>query len=124
MTSTLTQEQIDTYARTLRARTAQELRRRECRRVQAWSVARQAAEVLHKQFGATGVWVFGSLVEGKHFTEHSDIDMAAAGLDPLTHLEALGRLLGLSPEFDFDLVDLEHCPAGLRQAVEETGMPL
>jgi predicted nucleotidyltransferase len=86
--------------------------------------ARQAAEILRMQFGATAVHVFGSLVDGDHFSEHSDIDMAAAGLTPATHLEALGRLLRLSPHFEFDLVDLDHCPVGLRRAVEQSGMVL
>ncbi len=70
------------------------------------------------------MWVFGSLVEGDHFTERSDVDMAATGLTPAAHLEALGRLLRLSPDFEFDLIDLDHCPEGLRQAVEQSGVEL
>ena len=50
--------------------------------------------------------------------------MAAGGLTPALHLEALGRLLRLSPDFEFDLVDLESCPDGLRQAVEQHGVEL
>ena len=124
MTSTLTPEQIEVYAATLRARTAETARRRRQRREQAWQVAREAAQVLRAQFGVTGVWVFGSLPEGDHFTERSDIDMAATGLTPALHLEALGRLLRLSPDFEFDLVDLDRCPKGLSQAVEQSGVEL
>jgi len=122
MASTPTPEQIEVYAATLRARTAETARRRLERREQAWTVARQAAQILRAQFGAIRVWVFGSLAEGDHFTEHSDIDMAATGLTPALHLEALGRLLRLSPDFEFDLVDLDHCPRGLGQAVEQSGV--
>ena len=118
MASTLTPEQIEAYAATLRARTAEAEQRRHERREQAWTVARQAAQVLRAQFGVTGVWVFGSLVEDDHFTERSDIDMAATGLTPAVHVEALGRLLWLSPDFEFDLVDLDRCPEGLRRTVE------
>ena len=124
MTSTPTPEQIEVYAATLRARTAETVRRRQARHEQAWTVARQAAQILRAQYGATGVRVFGSLVEGDHFTERSDIDMAAVGFTPAVHMEALGRLLRLSPDFEFDLVDLERCPEGLRQAVERAGVEL
>ena len=124
MASTPTPEQIEVYAATLRARTAETARRRRERREKAWTTARQAAEILRAQFGAIRVWVFGSLAEGDHFTEHSDIDMAATGLTPALHLEALGRLLRLSPDFEFDLVDLESCPDGLRRAVQQFGVEL
>jgi len=124
MTSRLTPEQIEVCAATLRARSAETSRRRRQRREQAWTVAREAAQVLRAQFGVSGVWVFGSLVDGDHFTERSDIDMAASGLTPASHLEALGRLLRLSPDFEFDLVDLGSCPDGLRQAVEQSGVEL
>jgi uncharacterized protein len=124
MAGTLTTEQIEVFATILRARTAETARRRCERRKQAWTVARQAAQVLRSQFGVTGVWVFGSLVEGEYFTERSDIDMAATGLTPVVHVEALGRLLRLSPDFEFDLVDLNLCPEGLRRAVEQSGVDL
>ena len=124
MATALTPEQIEVYAATLRTRSAETACRRRVRHDQAWVVARQAAQALRSQFGVTGVWVFGSLVEGDHFTERSDIDMAATGLTPASHLEALGRLLRLSPDFEFDLVDLDHCPEGLRRAVDESGVEL
>ena len=124
MASTPTPEQIEVYAATLRARTAETARRWHERREQAWTVARRAAQILRARFGVAGVWVFGSLVDGDHFTERSDIDMAATGLTPALHMEALGRLLRLSPDFEFDLVDLDHCPPGLRRAVEDSGVEL
>lgn len=124
MTSTLTPESLQIYAATLRARTDERRQRRECRRRRAWDLAREAAALLRDQYGAHDVWVFGSLLDSEHFTEHSDIDMAVGGLDQMVHLEALGRLLGLSPEFEFDLVDLEHCPPTLREAVDRTGVRL
>jgi len=50
--------------------------------------------------------------------------MAAGGFTPAVHLEALGRLLGLSPDFAFDLVDLDNCPRELRRAVRQSGVRL
>ena len=124
MVRTLTPEQIETYAATLRERSAEAARLRRERQARAWVLAREAAELLRARFGASGVRVFGSLGDGEHFTERSDIDMAAGGLTPVTHLEALGSLLGLSPEFEFDLVDLDSCPPGLRDAIERSGVSL
>ena len=124
MSTALTPAQIEVFAATLRERSAETARRRQERRQQAWVVAHEAAQVLREQFGAGDVWVFGSLTEDDHFTEHSDIDMAATGFTAAVHLEALGRLLRLSPDFEFDLVDLEHCPPGLRRAVEDGGVRL
>jgi predicted nucleotidyltransferase len=124
MKSALTPGQIDVYAATLRARSAETARRRRERRVQALETAGAAARLLHAEFGVGHVWLFGSLAEGVHFTERSDIDLAATGLTAATHLEALGRLLGHFPGFEFDLVDLGNCPPGLRRAVERSGVPL
>jgi len=36
----------------------------------------------------------------------------------------LGRLLKLSPDFESDFVDLDHCPPRLRRAVEAAGAEL
>ncbi len=66
----------------------------------------------------------GAPAEGDHFSERSDIVMAATGLTPALHMEALGRLLRLSPDFALDLVDLDRCPQGLRRAVEGSGVEL
>ena len=124
MATALTPEQIAVYAATLRARSAETARLCQRRRTHAWAVAREAAQILRTQFGVTGVWVFGSLVDGDHLAERSDIDLAAAGLTPAVHLEALGRLLRLSPDFGLDLVDLDSCPRELGRAVERSGVPL
>ena len=58
--------------------------------------------------------MLGSLAEGTHFRERSDIDLAAGGLRPSEHFSALGRLLTLSGDFEFDLAALGACPSGLR----------
>jgi len=73
----------------------------------------EAAGLVRERYGATTVIAFGSLAEGTHFSERSDIDLAAAGLRPGAQYAALGRLLTLSPDFEFDLVDLDACAAEL-----------
>jgi len=124
MTTALTPEQLATYSRTMRRRAAEGVERREQRRRAAWALAEEAAGLLRERYGATTVIAFGSLAEGTHVSDRSDIDLAAAGLGPGDQYAALGRLLTLSPDFEFDLVDLDHCPQGLRRAVEQSAVDL
>ena len=84
-------------------------------------MAHEAAEVLRTRYGATEVILFGSLAEDEAYGMRSDIDLAARGLGRV-HFAALGRLLALSPEFD--LVDLDSCPQGLRDAILSRGVVL
>ncbi len=124
MSPPLTAEQLATYAATMRRRAADDARRLSERRDVAWGLARQAAGLLRTRYGATRVLVFGSLADGAHFGAHSDIDLAAEGLAPSDHYGALGRLLALSPDFEFDLVDPGTCRADLRAAILAGGIPL
>jgi uncharacterized protein len=124
MAPPLTAEQLATFGATMRRRAAADARRLDQRRDAAWSVARQAADLLFERYGATRVLAFGSLADGAHFSAHSDIDLAARGLAPSDHYAALGRLLALSPDFEFDLVDLDTCPAELLGAILAGGMQL
>jgi predicted nucleotidyltransferase len=78
---------------------------------------------LKADFGASEVYLFGSLAEGGSFGDRSDIDLGARGLGA-AHYRALGRLLSLSPDFEFDLVDLDACAEGLRDAVVTRGVVL
>jgi predicted nucleotidyltransferase len=124
MPAQLTAAQLAAFGATMRRRATADARRLDQRRDAAWTVARQAADVLRERYGATRVLVFGSLADGAHFSAHSDVDLAALGLAPSDHYAALGRLLSLSPDFEFDLVDLETCPVGLRSAILAGGIPL
>jgi predicted nucleotidyltransferase len=124
MDAALTPQQLRSYRAGLKSRTLALAERRAQRREHAWLVAKEAAALLRERYGATRVVVFGSLAEGTHFTERSDIDLATAGLRPADHLGALGRLLMLSPDFEFDLVDLAACPGGLRDAILSGGVEL
>jgi len=124
MSSTLTAQQLDAYRQTMHRRAAEADARRAERRAAAWAVAREAADLLRARYGATRVLAFGSLAEGTHFSARSDIDLAAEGLRPSDHFAALGRLLTLSPDFEFDLVDLGACPRGLSAAILATGVHL
>ncbi len=124
MSPPLTAEQLATFSAAMRRRAADDARRLRERRDAAWGVARQAADLLRARYGATRVLAFGSLADGAHFSAHLDIDLAALGLAPSDHYAALGRLRSLSPDFEFDLVDLGTCSAELRGAVLAGGIPL
>lgn len=94
------------------------------RRRQAWRLARRAAALLHREFSARRVVVFGSLAHRAWFTERSDIDLAAWGIPVDRYYGAVAAVTGLSPLFKVDLVDPETCRQSVRQAIETEGIEL
>ncbi|MGE5601561.1 MAG: nucleotidyltransferase family protein [Nitrososphaerales archaeon] len=52
------------------------------RRRRAFEVAKRAADLLRRDFGATKVLAFGSVARPERFTRWSDIDLAAWGSPP------------------------------------------
>jgi predicted nucleotidyltransferase len=91
----------------------------------AWSKLPALRNVLHHQFRATRVVVFGSLATRDTFTHWSDIDLAVWGIAPERFYEAVAALNDLSPEIKVDLVDPERCnSAALRQIIEEEGVAI
>jgi predicted nucleotidyltransferase len=91
---------------------------------QAWRVARRAAKLLRRDFGATRVVVFGSLAHRAWFTPWSDIDLAAWDIPAARFYSAVAAVTGLSPAFKVDLVDPESCQPALRQALDREGIEL
>lgn len=65
----------------------------------------KAARVL-KTFGATEVYLFGSVGNGTA-TRHSDIDLAVSGIPPKMFFKAMGSALNVLKR-EFDLVDLDE----------------
>jgi len=65
----------------------------------------KAAEAL-KSFGATEVYLFGSVATGTN-TKDSDIDLAVAGLPPESFFEAMGRAEDILND-EIDLIDLDE----------------
>ena len=96
----------------------------EGRRRQAWRVARKAARLLRKEFGASKVVVFGSLVHDTWFTPWSDIDLAAWGIPDDRFYSAVAAVTGLSSAFKVDLLEPETCWPALRATVESEGIEL
>jgi predicted nucleotidyltransferase len=96
------------------------------RRDDAWKVARVAAGMLKKRFGATRVVVFGSLARKTVFTPWSDIDLAVWGIAPEKYYQAAGAAMdiGLEEGIRVDVVDPQDCDRQFLEAVEQEGMDL
>ncbi len=113
---------LEALAASWKARFADDARRADERAEALRAGARKAARVLTDEFGATEVWLFGSLAWG-HPHGASDVDLAARGVPPARFFEALARVCDVVGG-DVDLVPLETCEASLRQRVVERGVRL
>lgn len=96
------------------------------RRALAWEVARAAAGMLKRQFGATRVVAFGSLARKSQFTPWSDVDIAAWEIPGEEYYIAVGALMDLGFEFGIkvDLVDAINCSADFLKDIEQEGIEL
>lgn len=92
------------------------------RRARLTGEARSLARLLVEGFGASRVWLFGSLVWG-HPDDASDLDLAAEGLAEESYFRALAALLRDSA-VPVDLVRLEEAPPSLRERILEGGLLL
>lgn len=115
---------MDVYRATARARWEQGQRSLEQRRVQAWEVARRAARLLRDEFQATRVAAFGSLVRDGGFTPWSDIDLAVWGIAPEDTFRAVAAAMGLDPDIEVNVVDVETCRPSLRAVIDREGIEL
>ncbi len=81
-----------------------------------------AARVLVEEFGASEVWLFGSVATGR-MHERSDVDIAARGIPDARYFAALARVSGLLSA-PVDLVPLESAAPGLIERVRAEGVRL
>ena len=88
----------------------------------AWKVARTAARLLRRDFGASRVVAFGSLTRQEWFTRWSDIDLAAWGIPADRFYHAVAIVTGLSEEFEIDLLDAEDCSPAVQEQIEAEGI--
>jgi predicted nucleotidyltransferase len=94
------------------------------RKARALAVARHIAEMLRERYGCR-VWLFGSLAGDGSFAEHSDLDLALAGLpEDADFWKLYGEVLLLAAPFDVDLVLLESVSPGMREHVLPRGVEL
>jgi predicted nucleotidyltransferase len=124
MTLQISPEQMEQYKRAARIRWQRDQAEREARRQRSWELARQAALLLKKDFGAQRVVLFGSLIDSCRFTLWSDVDLAAWGLTSQNWLKAIGAVRDLSTEIELNLIDVECCSPQLLEVIEREGVPL
>ena len=117
-------EKMAVYRATARQREQARRAAVEARRVCALALAQTASQLLKQQFGAQRVVLFGSILTPAFFHERSDIDLAVWGLNERLYLRALGRLLDLDPNFEFDLVEFEVAPPRLQASIQKEGQEL
>ncbi len=58
------------------------------RQQKGWQVAYQAAQLLKKHFAVDKVVLFGSLLDVQRMHSHSDLDLAAWGLEDVTTIKS------------------------------------
>jgi len=115
-------EKLEICRQSARAREAERRIQLAARREQAWQVAKKGAAVLKKEFGATRVMIFGSVLHPERFHEGSDIDLAVWDVEH--YFKALACLLDLEPGFSFDLVPVEDARPVLVKLIESEGVEL
>ena len=108
-------------SRKIAARFAQS-RSLEERRGKALDVAKQAASLLRRKFGAERVMLFGSLASKDAFTPWSDIDLAVWGIAPDEFYSAVAVVTGLSPVFKVDLVEPDTCRKRIKDVIQKQGI--
>jgi len=94
------------------------------RQKRAYLAARSAAEILREQFGAIRIRLFGSLLYPHSFHSHSDIDLAAEGMDDTLVLKAWCAISASAPEFEIDLVTPNECRSEIWTSIESEGVEL
>lgn len=86
--------------------------------------AGRAAALLKTRFNARRVVLFGSAVHPDLFHQHSDIDLAAWGIDDRDYYRAVGVLQTVDPQFAIDLILFEDAPGSLQETILREGIDL
>jgi predicted nucleotidyltransferase len=112
-----------------RQRRQEETALAQARERAAHRLAPKAAALLRQGWpGIEGVWLFGSVAEGRTQSS-SDIDLAVAGLPPEAFLTATAELDKLAascqdPAIPIDLVLLESLPLHWQQRIRDRAIVL
>ena len=85
--------------------------------------AEAAARLLMQKFGASAVWLFGSVVSGKVHPS-SDVDLVVEGLSIDALDAARATLEGLDSPFPFELLTMESLNPAFRGRILQLGVRL
>jgi predicted nucleotidyltransferase len=118
-------QDLSEYVEAWRERLAKQKGEQRMRAQELRQVARTCARRLVQDFGASKVYLFGSLVEEELVHDRSDIDLAVEGLEGRLYFKALRELWRLLPEGgELDLVPLEQARPDLTRRVTTEGVLL
>jgi predicted nucleotidyltransferase len=117
-------EKLAVYRATAQHRREQKDAALDHRRKQAWSAARQAAELLKTKFNANRVVLFGSLARESGFNRWSDVDVAAWGIAPEDTFRAIGAVQDMNAPVEVNLVDVNTCRVSVLKEIERHGIEL
>ena len=113
------------YVKAWRGRLAKQTSEQRMQAQHLREVAQCCAERLVQDFGASRVYLFGSLLEDDVVHDRSDIDLAVEGLDGRLYFKALRVVWSLLPAgVELDLVLLESSWPGLAERVKTEGVLL
>ncbi len=90
----------------------------------ATATVREVASYLKKEQGATRVLLFGSVVGGSFFPEHSDIDLYFEGVPYDREFTIVGRTFRRFADLELDLIPAGHAPEALKEEILATGIEL
>ena len=113
---------LEKYRRSAHDRETARKAQLSLRRERAWVLAQQSADILKKEFGASRVVLFGSLLHPELYHSRSDIDLAVWEVQH--YFKAVARLIDLDPEIEVDLVPIEDARPGILVLIETEGIDL
>lgn len=122
--SAITPQEMARYQATARQRAVKRQQALDAWRQRARETSERAAALLKAHYGVSRVVLFGSLSRAEPFSPHSDIDLAAWGLDERVYYRAVSRLLDLDPAVSIDLLRAEELSPQLLRVIETEGTPL
>jgi predicted nucleotidyltransferase len=116
---------FEEYVEAWRERLARQEKARQIRAQHLREIAHACARRLVQDFGASKVYLFGSLLEEDLVHDRSDIDLAVEGLEGKLYFKALREVWALLPAgVELDLVLLERAWPGLAERVRREGVLL
>ncbi len=124
MTGEISAEMLARYRATAKQRQNEREARLDARFAAAWDAAHAAVALLKERYTVDTVWVFGSLLERAKFYERSDIDLAVKQIEGRDYYRAVSALLDMTPEFSFDLVEIDYSSPNLCDAILRQGVAL
>ena len=116
---------LESMRQAWRGKVESERREEEVRRRSALERATAAAKYVKEQYPECKVYLYGSLIWGKHFTPRSDIDLMISGFpSEASYWRLLGEMERYTSPFEISVVLEEDASSSLREKVFAGGKEL